>query len=236
MTTKLQPPEVLNLAEQAALARAEQTIRRGLKTFIEVGEALLEIRDGRLYRATHATFEAYCAERWGLSRRHGNRLIEAFKVARILGPAGPTSERQARELAPLLPSPDRMREVWATVSEKLRKPTAAAVAEAREEITASTEDAPQTAGPDPEPSVLSPDGHTESGGPGAAVDDGPLLTEAEIDESLTDRLSLHYLDGEDCRTALLAVGDGKPLDAAVAQACARIPERALFHRVLVRAR
>ena len=42
------------------LAELELVIERGLKTFVEVGAALLGIRDGRLYRETHATFEDYC--------------------------------------------------------------------------------------------------------------------------------------------------------------------------------
>lgn len=43
--------------ESRALAAHEATIERGLKTFVEVGGALLAIRNARLYRATHATFE-----------------------------------------------------------------------------------------------------------------------------------------------------------------------------------
>lgn len=37
-----------------------------VQTFYEVREALREIRDRKLYRGTHATFEAYCRERWNL--------------------------------------------------------------------------------------------------------------------------------------------------------------------------
>jgi hypothetical protein len=33
------------------------------------GTALLEVRDRRLYRETHATFEDYCRERWRFSDR-----------------------------------------------------------------------------------------------------------------------------------------------------------------------
>ena len=51
------------------LAECEAVIERGQQTFIEVGQALMEIRDSRLYRETHATFEAYCNERWGWTRR-----------------------------------------------------------------------------------------------------------------------------------------------------------------------
>jgi len=66
----------------------------------------LEIRDGRLYREPHGTFEVYCRERWGWSRIHAHRQIEAAKVAKVL-PMGntPPNERVARELAPLADEP-----------------------------------------------------------------------------------------------------------------------------------
>lgn len=56
-------------------------IERGLTTFVEVGEALLEIRESRLYRETHATFEAYCQSRWAWSGDHAKRLMNAAEVA-----------------------------------------------------------------------------------------------------------------------------------------------------------
>jgi len=67
---------------------------RGLATFVEVGQALMKIRDARLYRETHETFESYCRERWGWSRRHANRTIQAAEVAGVLGPMGPIAYRE----------------------------------------------------------------------------------------------------------------------------------------------
>jgi hypothetical protein len=76
------------------------------KTFVEVGLALSEIRDSRLYRANYSTFEGYCRERWGWSRVHAHRLIEAADVVKTL-PIGNTAaiatESQARELAKVEP-------------------------------------------------------------------------------------------------------------------------------------
>ncbi len=70
------------------------------------GEALSAIRDAKLYRATHGTFEDYCREKWGMSRRHCDRLIESSDTVQSLGPTGPkiTSERQARELSRVEPA------------------------------------------------------------------------------------------------------------------------------------
>ncbi|WP_433233925.1 hypothetical protein [Actinomadura nitritigenes] len=123
--------ERLDAFERAQLARAERTIRRGLATFVAVGEALLEIRDQRLYRETHGTFEEYCRDRWALSKTHGNRLVQAAQVVRELAPTGaaPTSERQARELTGLLRDPAALREVWGRVVASGR-PTAARIREA----------------------------------------------------------------------------------------------------------
>ena len=44
------------------------------------GLALMEIRDGRLYRAEFGTFEEYCNQRWGWERAHAYRLIDAAQV------------------------------------------------------------------------------------------------------------------------------------------------------------
>jgi len=86
------------------LAALEDVIERGVQTFIEVGNALREIRDSRLYRAEYVTFDDYCRERWGMQRAHAYRQIEAAGVASALSPIGdtPLNEAQARELAPLL--------------------------------------------------------------------------------------------------------------------------------------
>jgi DNA N-6-adenine-methyltransferase (Dam) len=96
-----------------ALAELEQVIERGLETFVEVGQALSRIRDERLYRESHKTFEAYCRERWRMSNRHANRQIEAAAVAGSLGPIGPVpNEAVARELAPLKDDEAEMVETW----------------------------------------------------------------------------------------------------------------------------
>lgn len=96
--------EVLALAaaEQQQLERCEGVITSGLKQFIEVGDALLQIRDGRLYRVDYHTFEDYCRERWSMSRPRAYQLMEAAGVAVTLSTNGkhfPQNERQARELA-----------------------------------------------------------------------------------------------------------------------------------------
>jgi len=62
---------------------------------------------GRLYKATHGTFEEYCKERWGFSRPRAYQLIEAASaVSTIVDKGGkpPANEAQARPLASLPPA------------------------------------------------------------------------------------------------------------------------------------
>ncbi|WP_285710830.1 hypothetical protein, partial [Microtetraspora sp. NBRC 16547] len=67
------------------------------------GKALQVIRDARLYRATHPTFEAYVGERWEMTRTQADRLIRAWPLAERLTPIGVKiiNEAQIRELLPL---------------------------------------------------------------------------------------------------------------------------------------
>ena len=48
--------------------------------FFSAGIALQELRDRRLYRSTHKTFEDYCQERFGYSRRKMDYLIAGSEV------------------------------------------------------------------------------------------------------------------------------------------------------------
>lgn len=100
------------------LIQCESVIERGLHTFIDVGNALLEIRDNRLYREQYSTFEDYCRERWNIQRAHAYRMIEAAKLNTILSPIGdilPITESQARPLTSL--EPEEQITVWQRVVE-----------------------------------------------------------------------------------------------------------------------
>ena len=108
------PAVVLSAPARSRLAELEAVVERGLETFVEVGRALMEIRDGRLYRETHLSFEAYLDERWSMSRSRGYRLIDAARIGELVSPMGdiPANERQARELAPLLDDERELVDVW----------------------------------------------------------------------------------------------------------------------------
>lgn len=115
------------------LASRESIIQQGLGTFVEVGNALLAIReDGQYIEAGFPNFEAYCQRRWSLSRPQAYRLIDAATVQVALSPIGDRvpNESVARELAPLRDEPEKLREAYAEVKQRHGStPTAAQVRE-----------------------------------------------------------------------------------------------------------
>jgi len=99
----------------ARLGELERVIDAGMKTFIDVGLALLEIRDKRLYRQTHSSFDDYCRERWGWGRTQAHNYIAAARVVENVQSIGqpPTTMSAAVVLASL---PDeQQREVAASM-------------------------------------------------------------------------------------------------------------------------
>lgn len=117
---------VLMPGEAMELRFCEERIERGLEIFMEVGLALTLIRERRLYRATHDTFEAYCIERWDIKASRARQLCLAAEIMRNLGVKDdgstggliyqpPTSERQVRPLAGF--PPETQREIWQEAAE-----------------------------------------------------------------------------------------------------------------------
>lgn len=118
------------------LGSCEAVIELGMQTFMEVGKALAEIRDSRLYRVQFATFEDYCADRWGFTASRARQIIGASETATnvtLAGGPAPATESQARELSglPAEQAAAVMHQAW---EQKPGKVTAGAIREAREEI------------------------------------------------------------------------------------------------------
>ncbi|MGK7941210.1 MAG: hypothetical protein AB4062_13890 [Crocosphaera sp.] len=63
--------------EQQERLRLERLVERA---FYSAGSALAQLRQQRLYRSTHGTFEDYCQDRFSFTRRHVNYLISAAAV------------------------------------------------------------------------------------------------------------------------------------------------------------
>lgn len=175
----------LNPAAQVALISCEQRIERGLKTFIDVGQALAEIRDSRLYKGAHDTFEAYLEQRWNMSRSYAHRMIAAAEVVLPIGNTdlpSPTNEGQARALA-AVPEPERA-EVWREATERTGgKPTAKVVTEIAKERTMPTPE------PVAAPSTASA-GSGQAPAPAAAVVPAPTPEQVEAERMEEQRVQI----------------------------------------------
>jgi hypothetical protein len=103
--------EELTIIEVNNLTELEATIEKNLKSFYEVGFALMQIRDNKLYRQTFTTFEGYCKEKWGMNRDYANKLIRSSEVINNLDTTVSISERALRPLTKIK-DPEEQRRVW----------------------------------------------------------------------------------------------------------------------------
>ena len=114
------PIAPLTTEEEGDRLHLERKVERA---FYEAGMALMELRDRRLYRSTHATFEDYCRERFNYTRRRPYQMIEAAliydnlieKCAKILHIL-PTKEGQVQPLSQL--ELDDQPEAWISAVEE----------------------------------------------------------------------------------------------------------------------
>jgi hypothetical protein len=116
MATAVRPTQKLRLSasERRRLTALEDVVTKGDRvSYLEVGLALQEIRDGRLYRATHSTFEDYCQDTWDWGRSRADKQIRAATVVVELGAAASTlpNESIARELGKIKDQGQRAK-VW----------------------------------------------------------------------------------------------------------------------------
>ena len=120
VTIDVQAVEVpeLTAEEQSDRLHLERIVER---SFFEAGKALMELRDRRLYRSTHRTFEQYCKDRFGLSRDTAYLKLSATvvydNIEKFLPTNGrqipmPTNERQLRDLAKADFEPHVQADVW----------------------------------------------------------------------------------------------------------------------------
>lgn len=101
------------------LEECEANIERHLKSFWEMAEEYRYIRDNKLYRKNHQSWETYCKDRWGLSKTTVNTTIRAADVrASLAAQNGQDPDRvlpqvtdQAAALL-VVPDEDERAEVW----------------------------------------------------------------------------------------------------------------------------
>ncbi|MHC5756063.1 MAG: hypothetical protein ACYTXF_36670 [Nostoc sp.] len=103
----------LTQEEQSDRLHLERKVERA---FFEAGKALTELRDRRLYRSTHKTFDEYCLDRFGYNRSRSYQLVDAAVVVDNLQKCPqfvdilPTAEGQVRPMTKL--QPQEQQEVW----------------------------------------------------------------------------------------------------------------------------
>lgn len=131
--------QTLTDAERRRLADLEREVR---ESFYRAGLALREIRDSRLYRETHRTFEDYCLDALGYKRAYSYELLDAattfdnlqkcLRGSDIL----PTSAYQIRPLKKLKSDPRKQADAWRRAVDRAegRQPTYEAVKEVVAEL------------------------------------------------------------------------------------------------------
>lgn len=130
-TSPLTETEATDLAKLTTIVKtAIDNVRLG-------NEALREIRDRRLYRASHSTFEVFCQEVLGLSEQRISQILKgAEEVASLEGKVPdahiPSTERAIRELR-RVKNPQNKAEILRIAAESSGsgKPTSSAIQEAR---------------------------------------------------------------------------------------------------------
>lgn len=115
----------LTTAESTDKAALMTRVRNGLDTWVEVGTALMELRDRKLWRDEAPDFTSFCQTHFGFTRRRADQLIAAsaavLEVEKSSSKNGPdTTEKaesprggsafQAEELAKA--PPDKQAEKW----------------------------------------------------------------------------------------------------------------------------
>ncbi len=83
-TKQLSDTPVLIAQERELLVRCEAALENLRIAYWAAGKALQVIRDGKLYRATHKTFEDYCNELWDITPQYANQLIKTWKITEKL--------------------------------------------------------------------------------------------------------------------------------------------------------
>lgn len=114
----------LTVDEERERHQLELRVERG---FREAVAALRSLRDKRLYRSTHKTFEEYCQGRFGYNRSRSYQLLDAAIVVDNLKKCPqfvdilPTNESQCRWLTGFEPEQQQM--IWGDLVQEGIHPT-----------------------------------------------------------------------------------------------------------------
>ena len=101
----------------------DEIVGRGKETFIEVGNALIAIRDQHLYAELYASFDDYTELHHGFTKRRANQLMSAARAVEemrehaVPGEDLPTNESQIRTLGSVADTPEERAGVWGAAVE-----------------------------------------------------------------------------------------------------------------------
>lgn len=108
-TENLTEIEPLTMEESILLVTLETIIAQGVETYREVGAALLVIRDSKLYKIEHTSFEDYCRVKWKFNRANAYDFIRTAAAAQSVSSMIQIDRPTARALAKL-PTSELQRE------------------------------------------------------------------------------------------------------------------------------
>lgn len=100
--------------EVALLQRCEVDVESKTEGFLRAGRALKTIKQGKLYRATHRTFNEYLKHRWANSPRKAYlemQVVGVFDDVHNCAHIDPSIEDQLRKLEEL-PNAELRRTAW----------------------------------------------------------------------------------------------------------------------------
>lgn len=104
--------ETLSPDETERLKHLEAIVARGLSKVTETAVALMEIRDSRLYRATHRTWSAYVRDKWQMGYARAHQLMASVAILNDLADCE-VQPRTVRSIHPLAAAnPADRAEIW----------------------------------------------------------------------------------------------------------------------------
>lgn len=134
--------EVLSDAQQLEkLHFLENIVKKGFQQFLDVGQALAEIKEARLYKAEgHKSFAEYVKNKFNYNLNYCNYLMNTADMIKRLEALDddsfvmPTSEAQCKALAPLIKKEEindekigQIKDVLTKIKEEEVRPTAKAI-------------------------------------------------------------------------------------------------------------
>lgn len=144
--------ESLTLPEAIRLKTLEITITNATKAFTDAGNALIEIRDKRLYRQHYKTFDDYCNQKWARDRRWAEYMMKAAVVVESLPQEMRTTVRNEASARALSCVPEEVRPaVIQHIREAHHPVTSTAIREAHVAVMKPAKDVDDTGCVIPEP-------------------------------------------------------------------------------------